>query len=115
MNRLNEDELYELSFRVCIAVVKESFNHIPVERIISPNHGEFDAYLARQIVLHLLVHEFGLVRTRIGKLIEVRRTALNASIRTIDNRLDDEDFAAQYRLWASRAKDLYLDKLAEAA
>ena len=115
MNRLNQDDLYELSFRVCIAVVKESFNHIPVERIIAPERGYFDAYLARQIVLHMLVHEFGLVRRRIGDLIDVRRTALNASIRTIDTRLEDPEFEAQYRRWAKRAHDLYLDKLMEAA
>lgn len=115
MNKLNDDELYELSFRVCVAVVKETFNHIPAERIIKPIQGEFDAFLARQIVLHLLVHEFGLVRRRIGDLIDIRRSALNASIRTIDSRLDEPEFAAQYRLWATRAQDMYLDRLAEAA
>lgn len=115
MNRLNEDELYELHFRVCLAVVKRSFNHLSVEAIVKPAHGQFDAYLARQIVVHLLVHNFGLVRRRVGDLIGLRRTALNQSMRTIDERLEDPDFAKQYRTWAERSHDLYLDKLAEAA
>ncbi|WP_321447418.1 hypothetical protein [uncultured Cohaesibacter sp.] len=115
MNRLNEDELYELHFRVCVAVVHESFKHIPIAKIIEPEHSQFDAYLARQIVVHLLVHEFGLIRRRVGDLIGMRRTALNASIRTIDNRLDEPAFADQYRMWAKRTTDLYLDELAEVA
>lgn len=115
MNRLNDNDLYELHFRVCTAVVKRSFDHLSVEGITQPKHGHFDAYLARQIVVHLLVHKFGLVRRRVGDLVEMRRTALNQSMRTIDKRLEDPDFTKKYRIWAKEAQDLYLDKLAEVA
>ncbi|WP_319496287.1 hypothetical protein [uncultured Cohaesibacter sp.] len=115
MNRLNEDELYELHFRVCVAAVAEGFPHIPVAHIIEPINGQFDAILARQIVLHILVVQFGLVRSRVAALMDRRRTQVNNAIMVVDNRLDDEEFAKCYIRWAARTEELYLDELAEVA
>lgn len=115
MNRLNDDELYELHFRVCVAAVAEGFPHLPIEHIIEPPRGRFDAILARQIVLHILVARFGLVRTRVGALMGRKRTQVNNAVYKIDERLDDPEFAKRYVHWAERTEELYLDQLAEAA
>ncbi len=115
MNRLNEDELYELHFRVCVTAVSEGFPHVPVARIIEPENGQFDAILARQAVLHILVARFGLVKKRVGALMNRQRVQVNNAMKVIDSRLDDPEFEQCYVRWAARAEELYLDKLAEVA
>ncbi len=115
MNILNDDELYELHFRVCIAAVSEGFPHLPIAHIIEPPKGRFDATLARQVVLHILVARFGLVRTRVGALMGRKRTQVNNAVYKIDERLDDPEFAERYVYWVKRTEELYLDELAEVA
>ena len=115
MNRFNEDELYELTFRVCVASVKEAFPHIPTANIIEPPRGQFDATLARQIAMHLMIAKFDLVKERAGKLVDRSREAVNRALVVIDNRLDEEEFAVQYRIIANRAVAMFDEKLREAA
>jgi len=115
MNRFSETELYDLTFRVCVASVKQAFPHIPVANIVDPPKGQFDAALARQIALHLMVARFGLVKHRAGKLVGRSRDSVNRALAAVDNRLDEPDFEAQYRVVAERAEAMFNDKLREAA
>lgn len=115
MNRFNEDELYALTFRVCVASVKKAFPHIPLAKIIDPPIGQFDATLARQIALHLMVARFGLVKHRAGALIGRSRESVNRALATIDTRLEEPEFEAQYRIMADRALAMFDDRLREAA
>ena len=115
MNRFNEDELYELHFRTCVSAVSEGFPHIPIARILEPDNGQFDAILARQVVLHILVCRFGLVKKRVGALMNRQRVQVNNALKVIDSRLDDPEFAECYVRWANRCEELYLDELAEVA
>lgn len=115
MNRFNEDELYDLTFRVCVASVKQAFPHIPIANIIDPPRGQFDATLARQIALHAMVSRFGLVKHRAGAMIDRSRESVNRALAAVDVRLDEPDFEAQYRIIADRAVAMFDDKLREAA
>lgn len=115
MNRFSETELYELTFRVCVASVKQSFPHIPVANIIDPPRGQFDATLARQIAMHLMIARFGLTKNRAGKLVGRKRWSINQAIKIVDTRLEDPDFEAQYKIIADRAVDMFDDKVREAA
>lgn len=115
MIRLNDDELYELHFRVCIAAVSEGFPHLPIARILEPENGQFDAILARQIVLHILVSRFGLVKRRVGALMNRQRVQVNNALKVVDARLEDPEFADQYMIWSERTEELYLNELAEVA
>jgi hypothetical protein len=115
MNRFNETELYELTFRVCVASVKKAFPHIPVANIINPPRGQFDATLARQIAMHLMIARFGLVKKRAGKLVGRHRVSVNRAIEAVDLRLEEPEFETEYRIIADRAVAMFDDKLREAA
>lgn len=111
MNRFSEDDLYDLTFRVCVASVKQAFPHIPVANIIDPPRGQFDATLARQIALHVMVSRFGLVKKRAGALFARKRTAVNSALVVVDARIDEPEFEVQYRIIADRAVAMFDDKL----
>lgn len=115
MRYFNETELHDLTFRVCVASVKQAFPHIPMENIIDPPRGQFDAVLARQIVLHVMVARFGLAKERAGKQVGRKRTAINRALEVVDVRLDEPDFEDQYRIISDRAAAMFDDKLREAA
>ena len=115
MNRFNEDELYDLTFRVAVASVKTAFPHIPIANIIKPPKGQFDATLARQIALHVMVSHFGLVKTRAGALVGRSRASVNCALAAVDTRLEEPEFEAQYRIIADRAVSMFDDRLREAA
>jgi len=115
MNRYSETELYDLTFRVCVASVKQAFPHIPVANIIDPPRGQFDATLARQIAMHLMIGRFGLAKMRAGKLLGRKRTSINRAIEIVDARLEDAEFEGQYRIIADRAVAMFDDRLREAA
>lgn len=115
MNRFDEDELYDLTFRVSVASVKEAFPHIPIAKIIAPQNGQFDAVLARQIALHVAVARFGLAKHRVGARINRSRESVNRALAAVDLRLEEPEFEAQYRIIADRAVAMFDDKLREAA
>ncbi|WP_417423543.1 hypothetical protein [Hoeflea sp.] len=115
MNIFNEDELRDLTYRVCLASVKKAFPHIPLASIIDPPHREPDAVVARQIAMHLMVGRFGMAKKRAGRLVGRASCAINRAIETVDRRLDEPEFEAQYRIIADRAEAMFNDKLREAA
>jgi hypothetical protein len=115
MNQFNEDELRDLTFRVCVASVKKAFPHIPVAKIIEPPLRQFDAVLARQIVMHLMIARFGIPKKRVARLVSRDVNAINRAINTVDTRLDDDEFELHYRIMADRAVAMFDDKLRDAA
>lgn len=115
MNPFNEDELCDLTFRVCVASVKKAFPHIPVTKIIEPPLRQFDAVLARQIVMHLMIARFGVPKKRVARLLRRDVNAINRAMNTVDTRLDDAEFELHYRIMADRAVAMFDDKLREAA
>lgn len=103
MNPFNERELHDLIFQACVAAVAEGFPHLAVHDIIEPPHDMFDAALARQVVLHLMVGQFGLPKRRVTLMQERSREAINRALATIDNRLCEPAFETHYRSIADRA------------
>lgn len=115
MNPFSEAELHELTYRVCLASVKTAFPHIPLASIVDPPHREPDAVLARQIAMHLMVGRFGLAKKRVGKLVGRESGAINRAVESVDRRLEEPEFEAQYWIMADRAASMFDDKLREAA
>ena len=112
---LDDGELYDLAFRVCVAAVKERFTHLPVRDIIEPPRNQFDAVLARQIVLHIMVARFGLTRRGAGDLFGRGRWSVNRAIGVVDDRLEAPEFDAVYRDIAARALSMFDDEQMAAA
>jgi hypothetical protein len=115
MNHIDHDDLYDLAFRVCVAAVKEAFPHIPVRDIITPPRNQFDAILARQIVLHIMVARFGLTKAGAGSLFGRARVSVNRALDVIDARLEEAEFETAYRAMANRALSMFDDEQMEAA
>jgi len=115
MNRLSEDELHDLAFRVCLASVKQAFPHIPLAVIIDPPRGHFEASFARQIVVHLIIARFGIPKRRAGKVVNRKRWSIGRAMEIVDRRLEEVEFEQQYRIIAERADHLFRDELRGAA
>lgn len=115
INIHSADDRYGLHLTCSYIAVREAFPYLSVRQIINPPHQQFDAALARQIVLHLMVNYFGWPKRRIVEQEQRSREALNRALRTIDERKAAPRFAAFYRRISWRAEALVLSKLGEAA
>lgn len=115
MSHFTDAELYDITFRVCVAAVKSAFPHLPMAKIIDPPRGQFDAVLARQIALHVMVAQFDLPKKRAGAFVDRARVSVNRALQVIDDRLDEPEFATVYRRIAAEAQAMFDEKLAEAA
>ncbi|MEO9612603.1 MAG: hypothetical protein ABJG86_09880 [Nitratireductor sp.] len=103
MNPFSERDVHDLVFQACVAATAEGFPHLAVRDIITPPHELFDAALARQIVIHLMVGQFGLPKRRVVEMQHRSREAINRALATIDNRLCEPAFETHYRAIAARA------------
>lgn len=103
MNPYSERDIHDLIFRACVAATAEGFPHLAVRDIIEPPHDMFDAALARQIVIHLMVGKFGLPKRRVVEMQQRSREAINRALLTVDNRLCEPAFETHYRTIAAQA------------
>lgn len=103
---LRGDGLYSLHIHACILAVREGFPHLTTRDIIEPPHEWFDAALARQVVMHLVIREFRWPKRRVVEVEERSREAINRALRTIDRRLETPRFETHYRRMAARAHEL---------
>jgi hypothetical protein len=101
-------QLYEVHLHACLAAVREGFPHLSVRDIVDPPHEWFDAALARQIVMHLMIKEFHWPKRRVVETEERSREAINRALRTISRRIDEPRFATHYGKLAVRAHALVL-------
>lgn len=115
VNPYDEQARLDAMMACAIASVGRHFSHVALADIIKPPHGLFDALLARQIALHILVTEFGIPQRRIAKMWTRQRTSIHFAVRRVDERLDSPVFARAYAAMAGRAKDLFTKQLMEAA
>ena len=88
INRLNEDEMFDLTYRACVAAVGAGFPHLPIAAIIDPPHPWFDAAFARQIVLHLMIARFDIPKRRVDVDLRRSRDAIGRAMRVVDERLE---------------------------
>ncbi|WP_107339221.1 hypothetical protein [Agrobacterium pusense] len=106
INRYDQKQVYEATLHACLYAVRDGFPHLAIRDIVDPIHGWFDAALARQVAMHLVIREFGWPKTRVAETEERSREAINRALRTIDRRLEHERFAAHYQMMKKRAREL---------
>lgn len=90
-------------FDAAITGVRTRFPHLAADDIAFPPHQWFDAALARQIALHLLVTRFDVPKRAVAEELERSREAVNRALRTIDDRLQYPDFQDAYSAMAEGA------------
>ncbi len=115
INVHSSDDRFALHLTCAYAAVREAFPHLSVRQIINPPHDQFDAALARQIALHVMVSQFGWPKRRVVEQANRSREALNRGLRTVDERMEAPRFAVVYRRIVWRAKALAVTKLRDAA
>lgn len=106
LNRFDQRQVYEATVHACLCAVAENFPHLAIRDIVDPPHQWFDAALARQIVMHLVIYEFGWPKRRVVEIEERSREAINRALRTINNRMRHDRFAGQYLKMTERARSL---------
>lgn len=105
-NRFDSNALYHAHLHACFAAVREGFPHLAIHEILDPPHEWFDAALARQVVMHLMISELKWPKRRVVEMEDRSREAINRALRTIDARLGSLRFAAHYQGIARRAHSL---------
>ncbi len=104
INVFDQRALYELHLNSCFAAVREGFPHLSVHEIVNPPHDWFDAALARQVAMHLMITELKWPKRRVVENEDRSREAINRALRIIDARLGSLRFASHYRMMAERAR-----------
>ena len=79
------------------------------------SHQWFDAALARQLALHLLISAFEVPKRRVVAMQRRSREAINRGLRTIDSRRACPVFDQQYETMVERAQTLLAEQFALAA
>ena len=83
--------------------VQSRFPHLSEVDIAAPPHQWFDAALARQIALHLLVEHFDVPKRAVAAELQRSREAVNRALRTVDDRLLLPEFQDAYATMAEGA------------
>jgi len=111
----SEPDQFKAAYTATILAVSEGFPHLSIAEIIDPPHAYFDAALARQVALHIMVNQLCWPKRRVVEELARSREALNRGLRTIDDRLEGAQFLGHYESIAARTCDLLSDARAEAA
>ncbi len=106
INIYDQRAVYDATIHSCLVAVREGFPHLTIRDIVDPPHEWFDAALARQIAMHLVIREFGWPKRRVVEMEDRSREAINRALRTIDARISHDRFASHYQTMAERAREL---------
>ena len=115
LNPYSEEERLQAMVSAAYRAARAHFSHLPIRDIISPPVDMFDAKLARQIAVHILNVEFGIPHRRLVSVLGVSRFMVMQSVRTVDRRCEEPVFERAYDRIASRAHDMFMTGLQEAA
>ncbi|WP_375607953.1 MULTISPECIES: hypothetical protein [unclassified Bartonella] len=110
-NPYSEAERLQMMLSCSLKAVSGGFRHVPIRYIIDPQHGLFDAILARQIAIHILHYQFEVPRRRIVAMQVRQQTAIFLALQVINRRLEEPVFAKAYRRWVGRAMDLFFKEI----
>lgn len=77
---------YKSAFEASLSGVQSLFPWLSRENIVDPPHAWFDAALARQIVIHLMVRDFDIPKRRVVEMQGRSREAVNRALATIEAR-----------------------------
>jgi hypothetical protein len=106
MNKFDQKSVYEACIHACTVAVRDGFPHLAMADILDPPHQWFDAALARQVVMHLMIREVGWPKRRVVEVEQRSREAINRALRTIDRRMESPRFARHYQTMKERARSL---------
>lgn len=107
MNLHNSQDLLNSVYFACVSATRDGFPHLSVDAVIDPPHDWFDAALARQVVLHLMITEFNLPKRQVVSSQERSREAVNRALQKVNERLECPVFAAHYGQIAEAAYARY--------
>lgn len=85
------------------AVLSE-FHWLSLAQVENPPRQMFDAKLARQIAIHLMVNRMGMEQRQVSRVQGRQRTSIHFALRTVDERLRDAPFAASYERMAGKVQ-----------
>lgn len=115
LNLHSQAALHDAAFHAAVLAVRDGFPHLALRDIIDPPHQWFDAALARQVVIHLMVHTFRIPKRRVVEHQDRSREAVNRALRTIDARLTSPRFEAHYRRIVAAARGSLTARMEDAA
>lgn len=115
INMHSQASLHDGIYHACVLAVRDGFPHLSARDIIDPPHEWFDAALARQIVIHIMVRVFNLPKRRVVEHQERSREAVNRALRTIDRRIENPRFEQHYCRMAAAARNSLTARLEDAA
>ncbi|WP_337267093.1 hypothetical protein [Oryzifoliimicrobium ureilyticus] len=115
MNLHSQTSLHDGALHACVLAVRDGFPHLAIRDIIDPPHEWFDAALARQVVIHLMVRIFMVPKRRVVEQQDRSREAVNRALRTIDDRLRSPRFEAHYCRIAAAAQGSLTARMEDAA
>jgi hypothetical protein len=113
INQYDQKAVYDATVHACLFAVREGFPHLAIRDIVDPPHEWFDAALARQIAMHLVIREFCWPKRRVVEMEDRSREAINRALRTIDARIAHDRFALHYQTMAERARELLFLRASE--
>lgn len=106
---LHSSSVHDL-FEASVTGVQSSFTHLSKMDIAHPPHAWFDAALARQIAIHIVINRFDVPRRRLVEELERSREAVLRAMRTVDERMLNEDFSDSYETMAEIASKTLKDR-----
>lgn len=115
LNVHSEKDMYQATLSACILAASEGFPHLSIAEIITPPPGMLDAFLVRQVVMHLMVEQFCWPKKRVLAEELRNRHTLYHGLKVIDERLASPRFLSHYETIASRAVELLAARIREAA
>lgn len=115
LNIHSQAAIHDAAFHASVLAVRDGFPHLAARDIIDPPHEWFDAALARQVVIHLMVRVFHIPKRRVVEQQERSREAINRALRTIDARLQFPRFQNHYRRMAETARGSLTARMEDAA
>ncbi len=108
VNLFNQEERSALKAECAYAAVHAEFGWLSMEQLLQPPTKMFDAKLARQIAIHIMVNHLALEQRHISRMQGRQRTSIHFALQAVERRLEDDRFAVSYDRMASRAMADYL-------
>lgn len=115
LNVHSQKDMYQANLNACYLAASEGFPHLSIAEIIEPPKDMLDAFLVRQVVMHLMVEQFCWPKRRVAEETFRNRGTFNHGLRVIDERLRSLKFENHYRTIAARASELLAARIREVA
>lgn len=106
-NPFDAEDRMRAQYSVAITVVANRFCWLDPQLIENPPHTFFDAYLARQIAIHIACEFFGVPRRRLAEMTNRARARLAEAIAAIENRRSDAVFEHAYLAMCDDAHSMF--------